>query len=161
MKTRAEQPRDGGILRARGGEAPQGGEARSRGRGSSGQAYGVAPGHMRARYWSRHATWKVTWALSGKVTVAASPWTGCAHHAQGWTGDACRCPGCVALVLCLPFLRSTSVKPPSGYRILVPCGRLRTLPTQKPPRLPRSQTWAVLRLRVRAACYPTALVVSI
>jgi hypothetical protein len=108
-----------------------------------GHTYGAAPGHMTARYWSRHAIWKVTCALSGKVTVTASPCTGSAHHAQGRTGGLCRCPGRVALALCLPFLRSTGVTPPRGWRGMAPCGMVRNLPTRKRPVLPRSQACEV------------------
>ena len=119
------------------GEAPQGGEARSALTEALAARPTASPPATCGRNTGRDRPWKVTWALSGKVTVAASPWTGCAHHAQGWTGDACRCPGCVALVLCLPSSyapRASST--PSGYRILVPCSRLRTLPTQAASRCP-------------------------
>ena len=107
------------------------------------RAYGAAHGHMTARYWSRHATWKVTCALSGKVTVTASPGTGCAHHVQGRTGSVCRDPGRMAFPRCLPFLRSMSVTPPKGCQLMVPCSRVRTLLTRQRPRMPGSQPWAV------------------
>jgi hypothetical protein len=83
------------------------------GRGGSGRAYGAAHGHRTARYWSRHATWKVTCALSGKVTMTASPYTGWAHQAQGRTGCPCRRPPRVAFALGPPFRRSTGVTPPT------------------------------------------------
>ena len=88
-------------------------EARPWGGEGCGCAYGAARGHRTARYWSRHATWKVTCALSGKVTVTASPCTGWAHHAQDRTGCPCRHQGRVTFALLLPFRRSTRVKPPT------------------------------------------------
>jgi len=95
------------VLNASHDPLPAQGEGLASGRGCSGRAYGAAHGHMTARYWSRHATWKVTCALSGKVTVTASPCTGWAHHAQGWTGCPCLCRGRVAFALFLPFRRFT------------------------------------------------------
>jgi hypothetical protein len=133
------QPSDGGVPRERVGSGCAEQRGQVAGRGGGGRAYGAAHGHMTARYWSRHATWKVTCALSGKVTVTASPCTGCVHHAQARTGYACRCPGRVASALCLPFLCSTSVKPPRGCRGRAPCGMVRTLPTRQRPGVPRSQ----------------------
>jgi hypothetical protein len=85
----------------------------------------------------------VTCTLSGKVTVTASPCTGCAHHAQDRPGDAGRCSGRAALARCLPFLRSTRVKPFRACQMMRPCGRLRALPTRQRPRVPCSPTGEV------------------
>ena len=72
--------------------------------GARGGAYRAAHGHIMARYWSRHATWNVACALSGKVTVTASPCTGWVHHAQDRTGCACLRRGRLTFAMLRPFL---------------------------------------------------------
>ena len=91
------------------------------GGGPSGEAYRAAKGHITARYWSRHATWKVACALSGKVTVTASPYTGCVHQAQGRTRSRCRHRGRVAFAILRPVLSAgywgfgATVRQPPGH----------------------------------------------
>src|SRR5262249_28188370 len=45
----------------------------------------------------------VSCTLSGKVTVTASPYTGCVHHAQDRTGCTCRRRGRLTFAMLRPF----------------------------------------------------------
>ncbi len=88
-------------------------EARHRGERREGRAYRGAGGHMTARYWSRHPTWKVACSLSGNVTVTASPCTGLAHHTHSRTGCPCLFRGRLTFAMLPPLLRFAVVETPT------------------------------------------------
>jgi len=91
---------------------------------SNGPPYRAAHGHMTARYRYKHATWNVACALSGKVTVTASPCTGLAHHAHApaWLTFTRR--GRLAFAIGFP---SRAALLPSRAHVL-PCDRLPDTP---------------------------------
>jgi len=73
-------------------------------------------GHMTARYPVQNTRYERGLLLVRKVTVTASPCTGCAHHAHSRTGCSRLRRGRLAFATLLPFLRAAVAVPPHALQ---------------------------------------------